>query len=488
VTSSIVDLWTRAADPEQPAIVTTREALSHRDARVRVDQFAAALSGLAGPGHVIGIASYDDAAVPLLALATLSVGATAFLCHPDLTALELGRICDHEDATAVLTDGEWHAPGWERRAVAGLPVSVQQSCDRRLVSGVSSSPRLHFHTSGTEGRSKAVVRREASLLAEARGIVETLRLAPGVSVLCTVPTCHAYGFGMGFLGMVASGSTLVIDRPHTPRQLLRCLHAHQPDVLVAVPSQFDVWSRTSDQMAAPEALRLCVSSTAPLTARIAAAFRRAWECPLARQYGMSECGPIAIDLEYDPAPSCVGRPYPGVTIRLDATGPEGDREIVVSSPYAGEGYATERGVEAPRHVFTDLGIRTGDCGRWDHQGRLHLTGRRSAAINVHGLKVDPNEIEELLRASSDVDDVAVVGVETPFGESCIAVFVVAAPAIADAAIDAMCREALAPFKRPRRIVRVKEIPRTVTGNHGSMFSAGSPTSVCRRLTRERRRG
>jgi acyl-CoA synthetase (AMP-forming)/AMP-acid ligase II len=200
-------------------------------------------------------------------------------------------------------------------------------------------------------------------------------------------------------------------------------------------------------------LRLCVSSGAALPPSIAAAFRAAWGRGLARQYGMSECGPITIDLEDRPEPDCVGRAYPGVELRIEAaTG-----EILLRTASAASGFVGE-----PQQPPQARLLRTGDTGRLDAEGRLFLDARRALGINVHGRKLDPAEVEEAIRACAGVRDVAVVGIPTAAGDDRVAALV-AGEGVGIEAVEEACRLRLAAWKMPRQVVIAAAVPRTAAG-------------------------
>jgi acyl-coenzyme A synthetase/AMP-(fatty) acid ligase len=180
---------------------------------------------------------------------------------------------------------------------------------------------------------------------------------------------------------------------------------------------------------------------------------------------MSECGPISIDLACSPEPTCVGTPYPGVRVQVEADEKTNDEagELVVVSRFAGAGYVggTER--DFVTNPFSERGIRTGDRGFIDTGGRIHLVSRKTSQINVHGQKVDPTEVEAVMGTFPGVDDVVVLGVEQQDQDQWIVAFVVANAEVLDRDIALHCRKHLAPFKRPRRLMRVAAIPRTPTG-------------------------
>lgn len=440
----------------EPAIVTDRASLGWAELETMAGQAQRDLATFVQAGDAVGLCLASGVAFVVLLLALNGLGARVFLVHDAATDAELARIAAHERARAVLHDAARDGLPWGQGAalsVAGQSVALRSAGPRG-----AGEPALHLYTSGTEGRLKGVIRPEATLLAEARSIVAMLGLRPGMRVLSAVPLSHAYGLGMGLLGPLAGGATMVIARPATPRALARCLDAHRPDIVIGVPALYDLWSRGAPRRLADGVARLCISSGAPLPASVAAAFRRAWGRPLARQYGMSECGPIAIDLDDRPEPDCAGRAYPGV--RIEIAGGEDIGDIVVRTPSAASGLVGEA-EGRPGGLAREL--LTGDRGRLDADGRLFLAARRALQINVHGQKLDPAEVEEAIRACPGVRDVVVLGVPTPAGGERVAALVVAGPAATDAAIEAACRARLAPWKWPRSVIRAAAVPRGAAG-------------------------
>ena len=107
--------------------------------------------------------------------------------------------------------------------------------------------------------------------------------------------------------------------------------------------------------------------------------------------------------------------------------------------------------------------RTGDVARIDDDGFVWIEGRVSDMVNRGGLKVHPGEVEEVLRLAPDVADVAVVGIpDDRLGEVPVA-FVVESRPVDDGALEALCREHLAPYKVPVRFERIDVLPRNEVG-------------------------
>jgi long-chain acyl-CoA synthetase len=181
-------------------------------------------------------------------------------------------------------------------------------------------------------------------------------------------------------------------------------------------------------------------------------------------YGASESGGISFDDSDEIAIDTVGRPLPGVTItfRADEHTPRGVGRVHIRSAGVATGY-----VGGGSEEFCDGGFLTGDYGRFDSEGRLILTGRVSSFINVAGKKVQPAEVEDVLRQMPGVRDVRVVARPDPQrGEQVVACLVMD-PARADAvntlAVRQFCSARLAAFKIPRTVVVLDAIPLTARG-------------------------
>jgi long-chain acyl-CoA synthetase len=186
-----------------------------------------------------------------------------------------------------------------------------------------------------------------------------------------------------------------------------------------------------------------------------------------QQYGSTETGMIAINLDSDgQTPTSVGRAIPGVTIRIlddDKRPVPPDRvgDVAVRSAYAARSYD---GDAAGSDSYFEEGVfYPGDRGVLDGSGRLELRDRRRGFINVAGNKVDPGEVETLLRTHPAVVDAAVVGVPDGAGDEKVkAVVVLRSPATVMQMVD-YCRSRMAAFKCPRVIQFRDEIPRNAMG-------------------------
>jgi malonyl-CoA/methylmalonyl-CoA synthetase len=214
---------------------------------------------------------------------------------------------------------------------------------------------------------------------------------------------------------------------------------------------------------AAQHMRLFISGSAPLLESTFAEFEDRTGMRILERYGMSEAVIITSNpLVGERIPGSVGYPLPGVDLRIGGSEETGVIQIRGPSVFSAYWEMPEKTAEE----FTDGWFITGDVGRQDPDGRVWISGRAKDLIISGGYNVYPKEIELVLDELAGVTESAVVGIPHPdFGEGVVAV-VIGSPkdALADeAAMIAECRRQLAPYKSPKRIVFVDELPRNAMG-------------------------
>ena len=235
-------------------------------------------------------------------------------------------------------------------------------------------------------------------------------------------------------------------------------------------------------------IRLFICGSAPLLASTFDEFAERSGQLILERYGMTETGiNTSNPLHGERRSGSVGLPLPGVDVRVvDAQGravPQGDiGEIEVRGPNVFRSYW--RLPEQTAQAFSADGyFHTGDQGRFDAQGYLHIVGRSKDMIISGGLNVYAKEIESELDALPGVVESAVFGVpHADFGEAVMAAVIVRG-AFDEAAVMQHLRGRLAGFKLPKRIVSVAELPRNTMGkvqksrlrdSYAQLFSADTP--------------
>jgi malonyl-CoA/methylmalonyl-CoA synthetase len=329
------------------------------------------------------------------------------------------------------------------------------------------------YTSGTTGRSKGAMLQHRQVLANIRAVTQAWRWTDADRLLLTLPLFHTHGLMVGLHGTLFTGASTDLRRRFVAAEALTALHDDPSLTLFfGVPTMYGRLLEESRRTGVkPRALRLWVSGSAPLSPQLCGDIERQFGARILERYGMTETL-MNTTQPYDGErrAGTVGMPFPGqearvVDVRTRQPLPRGETgEIEVRGPHVFTGYW--RRPDATAEAFdADGWFRTGDLGEWDPDGFLRITGRARELIISGGFNIYPREVEEVLAAHPTVAEAAVLGLPDPdFGEQVVAVIVPAPGATPDAqALVDFCRERLAAFKKPRRVVFTDALPRNALG-------------------------
>lgn len=340
-------------------------------------------------------------------------------------------------------------------------------------------PVLQLYTSGTTGRPKGAVVSQAAMVQHGLTIQLSQRLRHEDVFLTTTPLTHAAS-GTRVFSLTIDGMTHVILERFSPEAFVDAVERHRATTTLVVPTMLqDILDSPAFNRDRLSSLRFIVYGAAPAPAPLVERALAELPCGLLHGYGLTEGAPGLASMDADehrvfaadPALryrlGSIGRPIPGV--RFKVVGDDGAQvapgevgELLVRSTKSMLGYWQKP--DATAETIRDGWLATGDVGHQDADGYLFLVDRKKDMLISGGLNVYPSEIERVLVEDADVREVAVVGLDDPrWGEVPIA-FVVA-PALAGGVerLGAVCKEQLAGYKQPRRIVIVDALPRNETG-------------------------
>jgi malonyl-CoA/methylmalonyl-CoA synthetase len=327
-----------------------------------------------------------------------------------------------------------------------------------------------LYTSGTTGRSKGAMLTHDNLASNSLTLVDYWRFTDKDVLIHALPIYHTHGL------FVASNVTLfarasMIFLPKFDPELIIKLMA-RATVLMGVPTFYTrLLQSPALTKESTKHMRLFVSGSAPLLADT----HREWAArtghAVLERYGMTETNMNTSNpYDGDRVPGAVGHPLPGVTLRVTdpETGKELPREsigmIEVKGPNVFKGYW--RMPEKTKAEFRDDGFFiTGDLGKIDSSGYVHILGRGKDLVISGGFNVYPKEIESEIDAMPGVIESAVIGVpHADFGEGVTAVVVCSKDAKVDEASVLKALDGrLAKFKMPKRVIVVDELPRNAMG-------------------------
>lgn len=323
-------------------------------------------------------------------------------------------------------------------------------------------------TSGSTGRPQAVALSVRQVTADAVQIIRTMGLRGDDRTLAAIPLTHSYGFGSCLLPLLLLGTPLVFPASHLPGALAAALDGAGITHFPAVPAMIRALAAMDDLPALP-GLRVCLSAGAPLHPDDAAAFFARTGVKVHAFYGSSECGGITYD-RTDTEVTEKGRVgTPLWRVRVEVVDEQGracpigvEGRVRVTSPAVALALVPPVSGSNPIQGHTFL---TADVGVLDAGQNLTLTGRATAALNVAGKKVHPEEVRRTIESLPGVRGAVVVGLPERHRGDLVAALVAVDPTAELTAerILVYCRAQLAPHKVPHRVVVVDDLPRSDRG-------------------------
>lgn len=489
----IYDLLSRQAKHDPAAIALTapsRQPLSYGRLQTHVEDIASTL-------HALGIRRGDRVAIvlsngPELATAFLAVACCASCAplNPAYRAPEFDFYLSDLNAKALIIEAGTDSPAVtvaQKRDIPVVHLHPQPEAEAGLFmltgdrsevprNGRAAAPgdeALVLHTSGTTSRPKMVPLTHRNLCVSAHNVRNTLRLEARDRCMNVMPLFHIHGLVGALLSSMAAGASVICTPGFYAPQFFEWMDACHPTWYTAVPTMHQaILDRAEAHRDVIERrpLRLIRSSSSSLPPRVMEQLERAFEVPVVEAYGMTEA---AHQMACNPLPPGKRKPGsvgpaagPEVAIMdetgvLLETGQNG--EIVIRGANVTSGYAGNP--EANTEAFTNGWFRTGDEGYLDADDYLYITGRIKELINRGGEKIAPREIDEVLLDHPAVRQaVAFAMPNERLGEEAAAAVVLQKdPSVTPQELRRFAAEQLAPFKVPREIVIVDEIPKGPTG-------------------------
>ncbi len=451
-----------------------------------------AAAGLAargfGPGDVLTVHMPNVPEYAVAAHAAMSLGGVVSTANPLYTADELAHQLEDSGARALLTVPPFLA--------TALEAAGRARCDDVLVLGEGEgatpfaellehghepprpdidpeSTAALLYSSGTTGLPKGVELSHRALLANVVQSHTALALDSDDTCVAVAPYFHALGFVILMNASLAAGATVVSLPRFELEAFLQAIQDHRATFTIVVPpialglarhpavDRFDVSS-----------LRFVGCGAAPLGLETQRACAERLGCLVEQGYGMTEMSAgIAIssmDQTVRNGPGQVGILLPGTEARvLDPDtgadlGPGATGELTFRGPQLMTGYLGRPEATAAT-IDSDGWLHSGDVGRVDEDGRVHITDRLKELIKYKGYQVAPAEIEAVLTGHAQISAAAVIGAPDEEAGELPTAFVVVSGELDDAALMSWVAERVAPHKRVRRVERVDEIPCSPSG-------------------------
>ncbi len=454
------------------AVAVAGSGLSYGELREAAAALAASIVG----AQRVGVWAEPSLEFCVAAVAAVCAGIPLVPINPRLGRAELEHVLADSRPDAMIGVPEQALPALDwvpRRFRVDLSA---RSAELPPTATSDEDPALIVYTSGTTGRPKGAVLSRRAIASNLDALAEAWDWTADDVVVHGLPLFHVHGLVLGLFGPLRQGGALRHLGGFTPDGAAAALRSGGT-MLFGVPTMYHRLGRAAER--APEVAqalagaRVLVSGSAALPAPEFERIRRVTGQEIIERYGMTETlMNLAVRVDGARRPGRVGVPLPGVEVRLvdddgrdlDAADSETIGEIAVRGPNLFTEYLNRP--DATAEAMRDGWFHTGDLATRDPDGYWRIVGRRATdLIKTGGYKVGAGEVEGSLLDHPGVLEVAVTGEpDADLGERIVA-WVVAdgrQPGLEQQLIDHVTAE-LAPYKRPREVRFVGELPRNALG-------------------------
>ena len=489
---NIANLLTESAArrPEHPAIRFLERTISYEELNKQVDRLSHGLvrAGLrARDVCVLMMPNSIEWVIVYYALA--KVGAVILPVNFLYRVGELEHIFKDSGARAFIGHKDYlehprevmeQLPKMDLRIAQGVPPDKGFIPLEELFAGEGAFPPYPtrdddtwaiIYTSGTTGLPKGAMLTHYNMASNAMTVATMRSTDPNDVVFGVLPLFHIYGQTSVFNASIYLGLTIRLWPHFNAEELFSAIEEEKSSILIAVPTIFNRLVELADvHPPRRSGLRFCVSGGASLPVEVLRRFEDRFQATIYEGYGLTECSPVCVENPFGrpTRPGSIGLPIPGFEVRIVndqdedvSVGAVG--EVVVRGPGVMKGYHNQP--VATSETLRGGWLHTGDLARMDENGYIYIVDRKKEMIIRGGYNVYPREIEEILYSHPDVVEAAVIGIpDSDLGEEVAAVVVLRkGTRMTTEELRQFVKERVAPYKYPRRIQLVEELPKGPTG-------------------------
>ncbi|HLV80586.1 MAG TPA: long-chain fatty acid--CoA ligase [Chthonomonadaceae bacterium] len=485
--------------PNHVALIFRDQTTTYGELAVGVERLAAGLEVMGiQPGERIALLLPNCPPFVLGYHAAARMGAVVVPANPLLKPPELEYIWRDADARLVITAppllagvqaARQNLPGLRHvvtigeekpEGISGLVTLTEMMQVGVMTLAAQGGPELPqdengcaviIYTSGTTGHPKGAMLSHKNLTRNVEQVQGALHFDEHDRFLTVLPLFHSFAGTVCMNTALAAGCGSVLMESFAPARALEAIEKHRVTIFCGVPAMFNALLQfPPDRDYDLSSLRLFVSGGAPLPAATLAALELRFGVPVIEGDGPTECSPVTSvnPLEGPRKTGSVGLPLPGVEIAIfddDDRSLQADEvgEIVVRGDNVMLGYLHQP--EATAEAMRSGWYHTGDLGKIDADGYVYIVDRKKDMIITAGLNVYPREVEEVLYAHPAVAAAAVIGLPDALRGEEVTAVVVRKPeaAVTERELIGYCRERLANYKAPRRVLFKESLPLGGTG-------------------------
>jgi long-chain acyl-CoA synthetase len=493
-------LTSAAARPVHVALIARERQLTYEQLLSEVNRFARALqSAGVRRGDAVAVLLPNCPEFTVSYYAAVAAGAVCVPANPLLKPAELVYLWNDSRAGVVVTtpallagvlEAQQHVASVSHVIIVGdgdgrlvdrsTPsirtfaevVALQPDTSALNVADASErDPAVCIYTSGTEGRPKGALLSHRNLVSNCEQVGQALSFDDRDNFLCALPLFHSFAGTVCQNTALRVGARVTIIEQFHPVRVAEAMATHGVTIFPAVPAMYGAMMQLPpDFDGAFRRVRVCVSGGAPMPIALMQAFEGRFGAIILEGDGPTECSPVTSvnPLHGVRKPGTIGVPVPGVEMKVvneegREVQPGAVGEIVVKGANVMLGYLNQP--DATSVAMRGGWYHTGDLGTMDADGYFTIVDRKKDMLIVGGINVYPREVEEVLHRHPAVQDAAVIGgYDERRGEQVVAVITLKArTAVTSSELLRFCRERLANYKCPRKVIVRDVLPRSGTG-------------------------
>jgi long-chain acyl-CoA synthetase len=471
----------KAAD--QIALRCEQDEVTYAQYVRRVSGFAEYLRTLNVAGSRVALIMGNGIDICVTTFAAQSAGAQVAALNPGYTAYELefllidcapgAIVCD--DTTAMTVMPLASKLGLPDPVVVGVHFALSRWDESAAPLGLPNPASLSTlqYTGGTTGRPKGIDLQHSAVATNVAQRDALLPTQPDERILVVTPLYHSYALAMGLYLSAWCRGTLIVVKRYRPDVTLDIIEKERITLFAGSATLFNgLMQHENFGTTDFSSLRLCFSGAAALPVETLNRWENATGSPICEGYGQSEAGPI---LTFNPRhglrkPGSVGIPVPDTIVEIvDIESglkqmPQGEAgEIRARGPQIMQGYRGRP--DETRAALRDGYLYTGDIGKLDGDGYLHILDRKKDMAIVAGFNVYPREVEEVLCAHPAIVESAVIGVPDAYRGEALKAFIVlrSGADVSPKDIQTYLAERLTRYKIPNDVVICPALPKTPVG-------------------------
>lgn len=451
--------------PEKNAIIFENEKISYKELYNKVQNFSISVSEL--NGEIISLISENSISFIISYLGIIKAGKIVHIVPPEISEINLDNQLKSANSQLIICSdnvferiSEYSKIKIQILKYSEIKVSSKND---RIYLKENQIAHLIF-TSGTTSVPKGVGISHTMLEFTTKNIVDVLGYSNSDIDILPLPLYHSFGLGCVYTSITV-GSTIILHKDASNLlNLLNSIKKFNATTFAAIPTTLTKFLKfeNSDLKDNFSNIRLVITNSIAIPKNTIQTFREILKNgKLATYYGLTEASrsTFMIFQEDSSKDDSVGKPASGVSIKIDENS---NNEILIKgknviSKYWKNGNADEN--------IVDGWLRTGDTGFLDNENYLFLKGRKDDIINIGGEKVNPLEIEEIVKQIPEVIDVAAFGIKNKIFGQVIKLHVVKSneSKLDKSKILIHCMKNLEKFKIPAKIDFVERIPKTSYG-------------------------